>query len=75
MKDRGWRWARLGHGHVGLHRVLRLTFGMFHQKFWVFFRQTCMCLGRKVRRAAKQQSVLEKEYICLLQIYGCYFIE
>ena len=31
MKDRGWRWARLGHGHVGLHRVLRLTFGRFYQ--------------------------------------------
>ena len=25
--------------------------------------------------AAKQQSVLEKEYICLFQIYCCYFIE
>ena len=75
MKDRGRRWARLGHGHVGLHTVLRQKFGRSQQKCGVFFRQTCMCLGRKVRRAAKQQSVLEKEYICLLQIYGCYFIE
>ena len=46
-------WARLGQGHCGLHSVLRLKFGRFHQNFGCPSSRLACCLGRKVRRRCK----------------------